>query len=175
MIENNYINGIKITLDSPYISIENSGLKETSVALLQIAFAGNISELSAINTYIYQYLSTSNQYKEISKAIEKIAITEMKHLDIIGKLLINSNVTPYYGFINNKNNLELWNGAFVNYEKNIIKLLKNNIHDEIYSINLYKKIIELENNENIENIFNRIIEDEENHVRIFKSILNQFV
>ena len=56
-----------------------------------------------------------------------------------------------------------------------MELLKNNIKDEEIAIKNYKDIIKYANDEIITDIINRIILDEEHHIKIFKSILKNLV
>ena len=64
--------------------------------IIQTSFAGAVSEFSAISQYIYHHLRTEDQYPEISKALESIAIVEMYHLEILGKLIIKLGGNPGY-------------------------------------------------------------------------------
>ena len=56
-----------------------------------------------------------------------------------------------------------------------MELLKNNIKVEEIAIKNYKDIIKYANDEIITDIINRIILDEEHHIKIFKSILKNLV
>ena len=165
----NVINGIKIMIDKPYPNTEGTILEEKTLKMVEKAFGGKISEMTAVTQYMFQHIITEN--KSIKHALKQIAITEMKHYEILGNLLNNSNSTPFLGSINFKDNFETWNGSYIYYNKNIKNYLLNNIESEKNAILNYKEIINNSNDLRVKDIFTRIIEDEYRHIEIFYSIL----
>ncbi len=169
------INGIQINLDIPYPSIDYLKPNKKIAYKLKSAYAGTISELSCISKYIFQHISLNDNFKDIKNALKKIAIIEMHHLDIVGNMIKKLGLVPAYTFINKNLNESYWESNFISYELNLPKFIAENIEDEKKAIELYKKIIRKADDEIITDILNRIILDEENHIKIFKSILENLI
>ena len=129
-------------------------------------YAGRESELTAITLYIYQSLIFKNNYPEISDAIEKIAIVEMKHFELLGDAIQDLGGDPIMG-----GTKAFWNGSFVNYIKNPRKALMFDIQAEENAILNYKKSIACSPNATVRALIERIILDEECHIVIFKDLL----
>lgn len=169
------INGLQIVLDEPYPSIKNLQENKKLAYKIKKVYAGNYSELSCTMKYIYQSLILNDELKEIKEALKKIAIVEMHHLDILGKMLIKLGLNPAYTYINKSDNETYWQSDLIDYSTDIIEFLHTNIKIEEKAIKEYQKLIKYADDEIITDIFQRIILDEENHVRIFKSILNNLI
>lgn len=105
-------------------------------------------ELSAVTQYIYEHIN-SKEYVELKKILLTISIQEMKHLNIIGELLVELGGTPYY---QNSNN-EQWTAK----EENV-------------AIAGYKKAMMYTRDMRLKRIFSRIILDEKIHIEVFSHI-----
>ena len=101
----------------------------------------------------------------------RIAMDEMKHFKILGELLVELGFIPYcMGSRNNK-----WCSNNIKYNFNsIIEMLKYNIETEKIAIKEYRRLIEMTDNKCIKNILERIIKDEENHIRAFKTLQEEY-
>ena len=171
----NLVNGMNIILDEKYPSIDYLKKNKDLAYKIKKIYSGKNSEMTTINNYVYQKLILDDDLKEIKDVLEKIAIVEMQHLDLLGKMIKKLGLYPSYTFINKKGNEVYWDTSFVNYETDLKKILINNIKSEEKSIKEYKDIIKYASDEIITNVFNRIILDEEQHIKIFKSILNNLI
>ena len=171
----NMINGLNIVLDIPYPSVDNLKTNKKLAYKLKKAYCGNISELSCTTKYIYQHILLNDEFKEIKKVLKQIAIVEMKHLEILGEMLKKLDLPPIYTFLNKVDNETYFQSSFISYEEDLPKFLEENIKDEQKAIKLYQKIIKEANDYNVTNILERIILDEENHIRIFSSILKNLI
>ena len=171
----NMINGLNIVLDIPYPKVENLKPNKQIAYKLKKAYCGNISELSCTTKYIYQHILLPEEFKEIKNVLKQIAIVEMRHLEIIGEMLKNLGLLPVYTYLNKVDNEVYFESSFISYEDDLPKFIAENIEDEKKAIKLYQKIINDANDSNVTNILQRIILDEENHIKIFKSILNNLL
>ena len=174
-MEYNMINGIQINLDIPYPPIEDLKPNPKLAYKLKEAYAGPISELSCITKYIFEHISLNSDLNEIKIVLKKIAIIEMKHLDILGTMIKKLGISPTYTAFNSIENESYWQSNLISYETDLIKCLKENITDEQKAINLYKQLIIDAQDEKITKVLKRIILDEENHIKIFQSILNNLI
>lgn len=159
----------KVDMPYPEIKVEK---KDVEIAKeIFNAYAGEVSEDSAIHTYIFQMLLMNHQ-KEYKEILKGIAITEMHHLEILGLLIKELGFTPIYvSVLNNKT--KWFSGEYINYSKEWKKMLLDNIKYEKQAILNYEKIITKTTDENIKHILKRIILDERLHIEIFQKLYGQ--
>ncbi|MGL5380863.1 ferritin-like domain-containing protein [Clostridium sp.] len=160
--------------DLPYPKIEVDGPNIEYAHLIQVNYAGLISEFSAVTQYIYQKIALFNDYPEIASTLLGISEVEMLHLNMIGEIITLLGGTPGY-FISKKNKNLNWSPSFLNYTTTISELLTLNIKNEEATIEQYRKTANLIPDENIVAIINRIILDEEYHIKLFKSLYDEYV
>lgn len=165
VLHNNYDERVK----EQYPKIENVKKDTRFGRMLYDSFAGPDSELTTILQYINQNISDDTG-KELKNVFLGIAIEEMGHLKLIGDLLVELGCTPY--FMSSRNNK--WCSDKVKYKfKCINDMLKYNIEGEKLAIKEYRRLIENTENECIRSILERIIKDEENHIKIFTALLSK--
>lgn len=129
-------------------------------------YGGRDSETTAIMQYIYQSYVLSREFPEYSKKLEEIAICEMKHHEILGTAIAAYGSFPVIG-----GRTAFWNGSYVNYATNLVKLLECDIQGELCAIENYKNTILCIQNETLKATIERIIADEELHVAVLKAML----
>lgn len=151
----------------PYPKIEVTNKNVFLARELFSNYAGDISEDTAIHNYIYQSLIIKND--NIKNILKQIAIVEMHHLEILGKLIIKLGLTPMFLSISN-NQTKWFSGEYITYEKDIQKILLNNIKNEELAIQNYEKIIMKTDDNKVKIILKRIILDEKLHIEIFKHL-----
>lgn len=124
--------------------------------------------MTAINQYIYHHFVINN--KEISEMLEKVAIVEMHHLEMLAELIIKLGDNPIYYSQNN-----YWDGYYVNYGYNIFDQLNSDLDSELKAIQIYQRQIEIIKDPYIQEILQRIVLDEQVHVVLLLAIksLNQ--
>lgn len=132
-------------------------------------YAGIISELSAVTQYIYHSIYLSKEYPYISKVLKKISIVEMHHLDILGELIMELGISPKYGVIK-KNKFTYWSSKYINYENTLKSMIYADITSEKDAIINYNKHLSQIDDTYIKEIIERIIIDEECHLKIFQDI-----
>ena len=128
------------------------------------AYAGNKSELTTILSYVFEYL-TSDNYEEVVGFLKMISKQEMKHLELLGEILVSLGLEPYYmGTYGNK-----WCSDNVKPQFSCLEeMLTFNIEMEKGAIEGYRDLVNRCTNESIKAVINRIIMDEESHVQIFQ-------
>lgn len=98
--------------------------------LLYNDLSGELGELSAVTQYIYEHMDIAN-FPEISDIMVKIAIQEMKHLDLVGELIKRLGKNPY--FIDSKG--MNWNSKYLKYNfDDIVETMRHNIETEKVAI-----------------------------------------
>ncbi len=150
-------------LPYPQIEVEKNVAESK---LLMPCYAGMASELSAILTYAFQSYITQN-HPEISKALECVSIVEMKHHELLGKTIYKLGGYPIMGARN------YWNGSFASYTLEPKKFLEQNIIAEESAIINYERTILNLKTESVKMLLERIILDEEIHVKVFRDLIAQ--
>lgn len=155
--------------DLPYPEPEITEKSLYEVKLLMPAYAGRESETTAIFSYIYGHYVTIGLKGELSDCLEKIAISEMRHHDILGKAIVQLGGTPYIG-----GNYSYWQGGYVNYVKDPVAILKNAIASEKQAIHDYETIAARTRMKEIKILIERIILDERVHVATLTKLLEYY-
>ena len=135
--------------------------------LIYDSLGGEQGELTAITQYSYESITLKNEEK-ISNILKQIAIEEMKHLEILGNIIVNLGEKPIY--MNSKGNI--WTTENVTYNcENLKEIIDLNIKAEEEAMLGYKNILKYTNNMFLRRIYERIILDETTHLEVFRSIL----
>ena len=116
--------------DVPFPEIKYVYANQIYANLLYDDLAGELGELSAVTQYAYEHMDMKNN-EELSKIMLRIAIKEMKHLNLVGELIKKLGKNPC--FVNSKG--IIWNSGNLNYDvKDIIKTMEYNIKTEKVAI-----------------------------------------
>ena len=152
----------KSNLPYPDIKVEKENIEYAK--LLMYPYASMISEDTATHLYMYQSFILDNN---IGKILENIAIVEMHHLEMLAKTINLLGLKPEY-----KSNDIPWTSNYVNYNTNLKDILKINIEAETLAIKNYQNLIKVINDKYIRKMLERIIVDEEIHLKICFLIIN---
>jgi bacterioferritin len=154
---------------APYPEIKVLGKNQYYAEILMNDYAGMVSEITAINQYLYHYFVINKEYDELREMLENISINEMKHMEILAKLIILLGGIPTYSAQNT-----YWNGGFVYYGNSLCEQIEADLKAEYEAINNYKRDISIINDPYIQAILCRIILDEQVHVQLFINALNKY-
>lgn len=153
----------KSNLPYPDIKVEKENIEYAK--LLMYPYASMISEDTATHLYMYQSFILDDN---IGKILENIAIVEMHHLEMLAKTINLLGLKPEY-----KSNDIPWTSNYVNYNTNLKDILKINIEAETLAIKNYQNLIKVINDKYIKKMLERIIVDEEIHLKIFNDLYNE--
>jgi len=134
--------------------------------LLLEDYAGNVSELTAINQYMYHHFMFDDQYEDLAELEECIAIIEMHHLELLAKNIFLLGVDPKYRTITD-NSPMFWDASYVFYGTDSCDRLAADIAAEKQAIKQYRKHHHLIDDIHIKRLLERIIKDEEYHLKLF--------
>lgn len=134
--------------------------------LLLEDYAGNVSEMTAINQYFYHYL-TFEKYRDLAELEECISIIEMYHLELLGETIRLLGVNPEYRTLTH-NRTNYWSASYVYYGNNICDRLAADIAAEKSAIQQYRFHQSLIDDPYIKELLERIILDEEHHLKLFR-------
>lgn len=175
----NKIDFSKFEINGNFPQATKSILDKNIVYKLMKINSGSKGEFTSLAQYMYQHfiLTYNEDLINFYKAIERIAIREMVHYEMISKKLYLSDVDPKYcKYIDNNINIcDYWSGHYVCYDKEFQKILQDNIKLEQIAIDDYNEVLKESNDENLDLIVKRILEDEVSHLDYFNTVLNAFI
>ncbi|MBQ9511479.1 MAG: manganese catalase family protein [Clostridia bacterium] len=153
------------TLPMPYPRINVERRDVMSARRLSSAYAGNGGELSAILFYTYAALMTEND--ELKDTLECVSITEMKHLEILGKLIKALGGDPkFYDW----NTRRYFDASKVEYRASDERIIRSALESERAAVKHYRALLDSTNDKSVKDILKRIILDEEHHIKIFTEL-----
>ncbi len=153
---------IKFASELPYPQVEpEDNLAEAK--LLMPSYGGAAGELTAVLTYCFQSYITPFK-GELSKTLMGVAKCEMQHHRLLGSAIYSLGGYPMIG------SRSYWSGNYINYTPNPKKFLLLNIQAEKAAISNYERTILNANVESVKMLIERIILDEEMHVKIFEEL-----
>lgn len=152
----------------PYPPIMVERPNKNYAMLILDDYAGLISEMTAINQYLYHDFTLNKKYPEVAKALERIALNEMRHLEVLAELVVALGEKPIYYSTSG-----YWSGEYVEYGESVLDKLIADLNSEKEAINKYQRHIALIDDKNIKAILARIILDEEVHIKIFHDLIGK--
>ncbi len=155
-------------LNLPYPPVKTSCRNLRYAALLSEAYAGQMSEMTDITRYLFQHFVCCDE--KIADTVKCIARVEMHHMEILGELIYQLGGCPKIG-AQTGGGFCFWSGQYPNYETNPERFLKNNIAVERRAVAAYTSLIEQICDDDIRCILERIIKDEEHHIKLFCELL----
>lgn len=160
-----------VKVDLPYPSLRSVAPNKRLASEIYDSYAGKKSELNAILQYAFhaQIFSASGD-KETSDTLMGIALTEMDHLKILGELLIALGATPVYRSYS-YGATDFYNACNVSYSVTPQKMLLDDVSGEMDAVRGYEIIEKNCKDEQAGAVLARIRLDEELHVAVLKSLL----
>lgn len=162
-------------IDNPYPDVTVKSLSFEVVVILKRILAGNKSELTSVMQYVYQHNIFSNvpSLNNFADALKIISVKEMQHYEILSRVMVGANIDPKNCVYidGNVNVCDFWKSNYVDYTKDVIKMLEADIALEQKAIVEYAELVATTNDENLKEIVERIIEDEKTHINYFKAVL----
>lgn len=161
-----------LTAELPYPCIDCLTTDLRSGQIISFAYAGLNGELTAILQYSYHKLHFAAVNEADAELLERIAIAEMTHLEILGKSMLKLGVNPLYLQYPNSN--KYYVASDVSRAYTPTKMLMDDVMSELNAIAEYKKMLFVLTNEQVQAIIQRIILDEEVHLETLKGMLQKY-
>ncbi len=159
--------------DIAYPALDGIGEDPAALKLISPAYAGNEGELTAVLQYIYQHILFDHAgCKDYADILLKVAITEMKHLEILGSLILRLGAAPVYSYLP-PYPINYYSAHAVSYSKVPQKMILDDIEAEQCAIDTYTKMLCRLKNERVAAVIQRIRMDEEMYLATFKCILKE--
>ncbi|MGN1173963.1 MAG: rubrerythrin family protein [Roseburia sp.] len=158
-----------LMLPLPYPPIQVREKNQYYADLLTIDYCGSVSELTAILQYIHgeSYLCS----RQCSKAttILGIAMAEMIHLQKLGELILLLGGSIDYS-VRTRSGSRVWTPGYVNCVDHEADIVPINIEGERAAIEQYEKHMRMIEDDCVNAVLSRIIQDEEYHIMLLKML-----
>jgi bacterioferritin len=154
------------SLPEPYPIPRVVGENSYYASLLLQDYAGMSGELTAINQYLYHYITLQDSHPAISVLARQVAITEMHHFKLLAKLIHLLGELPIMHCVNH-GAVRFWNAKYICYGETVYDKLSANIRHETNAIHNYRNHQQHINDPFIQEVLERIILDEQYHLRLF--------
>ncbi len=158
------------SLPIPYPPVEVRCPNPAYAALLQKAYAGHVSEFTAIAQYFYHHIQLKGCYPDVAEALEEIAIQEMHHLELLAECIVKLGGDPVLA-VSTRKGVQWWRGNMADCSKQFSLMLLKDIQGEYAAIADYRSIISCIDDECVIALLERIILDEEEHIRRLSAML----
>ncbi|WP_077610116.1 ferritin-like domain-containing protein [Clostridium sp. Marseille-P2415] len=164
------LSSLVFSAPSPWPPIEITEQNPRYAAAMLSNVGSNNSEMSAISLYIYNSMITRSYFFDIAECFHKISIVEMHHLNTFGELALMLGTDPRL-WSRQKGRMRYWSPACNRYPTRIGAIVSNALAGELEAIKKYEAQAKWIDDYRIKTILNRIIADEQCHVKIFRLIL----
>jgi len=160
-------------IDAPYPDTSGACPNENDAAILSFDYAGRVSEMSAVTAYLFREHMMPENCDEAAKTFERIAIVEMRHLDLLGSAITTLGRCPVYAAGRDCRRMTPWNGTFVDYATGLCTMIRLAIAEERAAIAQYRAQIPYLSQVCLRSLIERIILDEELHIRILCDLFDR--
>lgn len=160
-----------VMVDLPYPPIRVSGPNPTYADLLGVDYCGSVSELTAVAQYINNENRLASQKCPMAQALLGMAITEMIHLQKLGELIVLLGGDIGYSARGRNGKPALWSPSCLNIPSECREMLEADMESEKATINQYEMHISWIEDEYVNAVLRRIIQDEEYHIMMLKALL----
>lgn len=159
--------------DLPYPQIQAAGQNMVYANLLSIDYCGSVSELSAITQYINNENRLSCIKCPVAKTILGIAMAEMMHLQKLGELICLLGGKLDFSAQQRDGRQRPWTPEYLTIPENTRKMLLADIEAEKAAIHQYQMHMRVIRDDCINAVLARIIKDEEYHIMLLQSLLQE--
>lgn len=162
-----------IIMALPYPEIKVKEKNPAYANLLSIDYCGAVSEMSAITQYINNEAWLSCEKSPIAQTILGLAVAEMMHLRKLGELIILLGGTLDFSIRQQNGKRAFWTPAYLTIPEHAKKMISADIEAEKAAIRQYQAHIKMINDPDVNAVLARIIQDEEYHILILKSLMKE--
>lgn len=157
-------------VDLPYPAVTPAQPNPDYARIISDGYAGRGSETTAIAQYVsHRYFLQG--YPEVYEAYRCIALVETIHHELLGGLIRDLGLCPLLASYETN---QYWSGAFPEYATDLDRILESDIRGEQDAIAHYTRMIESIDDVGIQNVFRRIILDEQKHVEILSGFYRTY-
>jgi len=166
--------GIKpIMMDLPYPPIQVRERNQMYANLLSVDYCGSVSEMTAITQYINNENRLACERCPVAKTILGIAMAEMIHLQKLGELIFLLGGVIDFTAKHQNGMQKMWTPGYLNIPEYPGKMIIADIEAEKAAINQYRMHMKMINDEYVNAVLARIIQDEEYHIMLLQALMKE--
>lgn len=154
---------------SPYPPIRVWGPDSRYAKAMLSNIGSSNSETSAVSLYFYNSVIARGSFDHAAHCFQQIALVEIRHLDAFAQLAFQLGADPRLWSYSRKN-MSYWSPGCIQYPGQIIRLLDYAIRGENEAIAKYRQQAAWIKDPNVVDVINRIVLDEEHHLRILHQL-----
>ena len=156
-----------LNLPFPYPPIKVREENQFYANLLKLDYCGSVSELTAAVQYIHGENSLCCRQCSVAKTIVGMAVAEMTHLQKLGEMILL--LGGHIDFsIKTRTGTQMWTPEYTNLANDEQKILEANLASERAAIEQYKQHISMIEDDYVNALLERIIQDEEYHIMLLE-------
>lgn len=166
--------GIKpAMLEFPYPPIQVKCRNRSYADLLSVDYCGSVSELSALTQYINNESRLSMGHCRYARLLLEIGVAEMMHLQKLGELIfLLGGEVDYVARYQNGRDCR-WTPEYLTLPGKMSEMVHADIEGERAAIKQYRMHISRMDDEYVNAVLARIIKDEEYHILLLQSLLEE--
>lgn len=164
--------GYDIIVDLPYPTIQCE-VRQKEYARAMLSNIGSaVSEMSTISSYFYNSVVLSHEYEDFAECFHKISIVEMHHLNIFASLAFQMGADPRLWSLKNRRP-QYWTPSYNDYSRKVKEIIENAIRGEEGAIWKYTQQTKMIRDANVIENLERILLDEQRHVKVLHEMLEK--
>ncbi len=160
---------LRCGLNAPYPPVRVMAPNRAYAALLLEDYTGVVSEITAINQYLYHYFVLEGINDEVADLLECVSIVEMYHMELLAETIKLLGVDPRYRVFKDSQEI-YWNATYVYYGLGLCDRLAADIAGEWAAIAAYRDHQSRIADPYIKALLERIIMDEYHHIKLFNEV-----
>ena len=159
--------------EKPYPTTEGIAPDCRSLRIISPAYASSTGELNSVLQYNYHaVIFNSKGLEEYAELIDSIAVAEMIHLKILGKLICALGAQPVYSLLPPAG-FNFYSAKFVAYSRSLKNMIEDDILAERHAIMSYAHMLDRLRDDRVNGIIARLLEDEKLHLKAFSDLLDK--
>ena len=162
-----------IMADLPYPPIRVQCANPACANLLSVDYCGAVSEMSAIAQYINNENRLASVKCPIARTLLGIAMAEMMHLQKLGELIVLLGGTLDFTAPFRTGTRKLWTPEYLTIPEQARQMLQADVDAERAAIDQYRMHINRISDSGVNDVLERIIEDEEYHIMVLRFLMKR--
>jgi len=158
---------------APYPPVRVTAPNRAYAEILLEDYTGVVSEITAINQYLYHHFVLEGINDEVADLLECVSLVEMHHMELLAETIKLLGVDPRYRVFQDSREI-YWSATYVYYGLGLCDRLASDIAGEWAAIAAYRDHQSRIADPYIKALLERIIMDEYHHIQLFNEVLMKY-
>ncbi len=158
-----------LNLPLPYPPLRVRGQNQFYANLLTLDYCGSVSELTAAMQYIHGENSLCCRKCTTAKTVLGMAVAEMTHLQKLGEMILLLGGSINFS-IKTRTGTQMWSPEYTNLSDDEGQIIEANLKAEHAAIEQYREHISMIEDDYVNAVLERIIQDEEYHIMLLQML-----